>query len=119
MGHTLSSYVNADVWSGLSSSEQAIMQSAADAEYVTSLAEYNARNLDALTTLVDDHDVQLHEWPIDILVEMKRMAPEVLAESAAKSPMATKVHENWLAFRETQRRWGDIGDYANARLKQG
>ncbi|NOD85983.1 MULTISPECIES: TRAP transporter substrate-binding protein [unclassified Ruegeria] len=119
MGHTLSSHVNAEVWAGLSDTERAIMQDAADAEYVTSLAEYNARNLDALNTLVNDHDVQLHEWPSDIVQEMQRIAPEVLAESAAKSPMATKVHESWIAFRENQRQWGEIGDYANARLKQG
>ncbi len=118
MGHCLSSYVNADVWAGLSDSERAIMQDAADAEYVTALAEYNARNLSALDTLVNEHGVLLHEWPDEILTEMKRIAPEVLSENAAKSPMATRVNESWTAFRDAQKRWGEIGDYFNARLKQ-
>lgn len=118
MGHALSSYVNADVWAGLSEAERAIMQNAADAEYVTSLAEYNARNLSALNQLIDDHNVQLHEWPADIVEEMKRIAPEVLEQSASKSEMALKVHKSWVAFRDSQREWGQIGEYANARLKQ-
>ena len=118
MGHALSSYVNAKVWSGLSEVERAIMQNAADAEYITSLAEYNARNLSALNALISKHGVQLHEWPAEIIEKMKSMAPEVLEESAAKSPLATKVHKSWIAFRDSQRKWHEIGEYANVRLKQ-
>ncbi len=118
MGHTLGSNINKDVWEGLSDAEREILQSVADAEYMTSLAEYNARNLTALNQLVDDHGVQLHEWPSDIVEEMQRIAPEVPAESSAKSEIAGKVHESWIAFRDSQREWGQIGDYANARLKQ-
>ena len=118
MGHALSSYVNLEVWESLSEAERGIMQDAADAEYITSLAEYNARNLTALNSLVNEHDVQLHQWPDDIISEMKNIAPEVLAENAAKSEMAAEVHESWVAFRDSQRSWGEIGDYINARLKQ-
>lgn len=118
MGHTISSYVNIDVWEGLSEAERSILQSAADAEYATSLAEYNARNLAALNTLTSEHDVQLHRWPDDIITAMQEVAPQITADSAAKSPMATEIHENWLAFREEQRQWGDIGEYANAELKE-
>lgn len=118
MGHTLSSYVNADVWSGLSDSEKSIMQTAADAEYITSLSEYNARNLSALETLIKDHGVQLHKWPTEIVDKMKSIAPDALAQNAAKSPLAAKVNKSWIAFRDLQRRWSEIGDYANMRLKQ-
>ncbi|MGJ8629342.1 MAG: TRAP transporter substrate-binding protein [Sulfitobacter sp.] len=118
MGHSITTNINADVWAGLSDAERSILQTAADAEYGTSLAEYNARNLAALDTLVKDHGVQLHHWPDDIIAEMQRIAPEVIEASAAKSPLATEVHASWSVFREDQRRWGDIGEYANAQLKQ-
>ena len=118
MGHCIGTNINLDVWNGLSDTERSILQTAADAEYITSLAEYNARNLSSLNTLVDEHGVQLHRWPDDIMAEMERIAPEVVAASAAKSPMATEVNENWQAFREEQRKWGEIGDYLNAELKQ-
>lgn len=117
MGHCGSSYVNLDVWNSLSDVEKAILQNAADAEYMTSLAEFNARNLAALDKMVAEDGVQLHHWPDDITARMLEVAPAVIANSAAKSPMATRVHENWLAFRDEQRRWAAIGDYPNATLR--
>ena len=118
MGHCISSYVNLDVWNSLSDSHKSILQTAADAEYVTSLAEYNSRNLAALNTLVTKHDVQLHRWPNDILEEMVRITPETMEANASKSPMAAKVSESWMKSRDEQLHWGDIGDYINASLKQ-
>lgn len=118
MGHCGSSYVNLDVWNALSDTEKVIIQNAADAEYITSLTEFNARNLAALNTMVNEHGVQLHRWPDEITDKVLEIAPGVIAASAAKSPMATKVHENWIAFRDEQRRWAMIGDYPNAELKQ-
>ena len=118
MGHALSSYVNASVWSGLTPAQQAIMQNAADAEYVTSLAEYNAKNLTALKTLIRDYSVQLHKWPSEIIEKMKKITPKLLAENAAKSPMAKKVNKSWVAFQDAQQEWNEIGAYANVRLKQ-
>ena len=117
MGHCLGSHVNKDVWESLSDGEREILQTAADAEYLTSLAEYNARNLASLDTLINKHGVKLQPWPDDIVAEMQRIAPATLEKTAAASPMATKVHKSWIAFRDSQRQWGDIGDYANAQLK--
>jgi TRAP-type mannitol/chloroaromatic compound transport system substrate-binding protein len=118
MGHAGSSYVNLDVWNDLSDTHKVILQNAAEAEYITSLAEFNARNLAALQTLVNEHGVILHRWPDDVLAKMQEIAPSVIAASAAKSPMATKVHDSWVAFRDQQRAWGAIGEYVNAELKQ-
>ncbi|APX18143.1 ABC transporter substrate-binding protein (plasmid) [Phaeobacter inhibens] len=119
MGHSISTYINAEVWSGLSEQEKTILQTAADAEYGTSLAEYNARNLAALNTLVDEHGVQLHQWPDDIIAKMQEIAPGIIKASAASSPLATEIHASWVGFRNEQKRWGEIGEYFNARLKQG
>lgn len=118
MGHCGSSYVNLDVWNSLSDTQKVIIQNAADAEYMNSLSEFNARNLAALNTMVSEHGVELHRWPEEITDKVLEIAPKVIADSAAKSPMASKVHENWIAFRDEQRRWGAIGDYPNAALKQ-
>lgn len=119
MGHSVSSYVNLDVWNDMSETEQAILQNAADAEYGVGLAEYNARNLSALDQLVNQHGVQLHQWPDDIIAKMQEILPRVMEEHAAKSEMATEIANNWNAFRDQQREWGNVADYINAILKKG
>ena len=118
MGHCGSSYVNLEVWNSLTETQRTILQNAADAEYVTSLSEFNARNLSALDTMVSEHGVQLHRWPDEITDRVLEIAPRVIEANAAGSPMATRVHENWIAFRDEQRRWSAIGDYPNAELRQ-
>ncbi|WP_136443891.1 TRAP transporter substrate-binding protein [Pacificoceanicola onchidii] len=119
MGHSLSSYINLDVWNDMSELEQAIIQNAADAEYSVGLAEFNARNNAALSQLVNEHGVELHQWPEDIVSKMQEILPRVMADHAAKSEMATEVAASWTEFRDQQRAWGNVTDYINAGLKKG
>lgn len=119
MGHALATNINIDVWNDMSATEQAIMQNAADAEYSVGLAEFNARNLNALNQLVNEHDVQLHQWPDDIVTKMEEILPRVMNEHAAKSEMATEVAASWTKSRDEQRAWGAVSEYINASLKNG
>lgn len=118
MGHCMSTHINLNVWNKLSKRHKAILETAADAEYITGLAEYNARNLNALDVLTTEHDVQLHRWPDDIMQKMLEYNPEILAKNAAKSPMAKKVSDSWMASLEKQHKWAEISDYPNAELKK-
>lgn len=116
-GSVLTLGTNLDVWESLSAADQRIVQSAAEAENNTMLAEYNAHNADALRVLTEKHGVQLHRFPDAMMREFGRVAGEVLAEAAASDPMAAKVYDS---FRENflkSRRWTEIGteSYAAAR----
>ncbi len=56
-------------------------------------------NAEALVALTTKHNVQLREFPRDVVAGASR-ANDVLAELAARSDSARKVHDSYAAFRE-------------------
>ncbi|MQX36253.1 TRAP transporter substrate-binding protein [Roseospira navarrensis] len=116
-GTTLSGGVNLDVWNGLSSEDKAIIEAAATAENDYSLAEFNARNGDALDTLVNEHGVELRKFSDEVMTAIGGAAGEVVAEVAAEDPMTQKVYDSFLDFRTKAMGWARIADqaYWNAR----
>jgi TRAP-type mannitol/chloroaromatic compound transport system substrate-binding protein len=116
-GTTLSGGVNLDVWNSLSDEDKAIIEAAATAENDYSLAEFNARNGDALATLINEHNVELRKFSDDVMTAIGTAAGEVVAEVAAEDPMTQKVYESFLDFRTKAMGWARIADqaYWNAR----
>ena len=116
-GTTLSGGVNLDVWNSLSDEDKAIIEAAATAENDYSLAEFNARNGDALDTLVNEHGVELRKFSNDVMTAIGTAAGEVVAEVAAEDPMTQKVYDSFIDFRAKAMGWARIADqaYWNAR----
>lgn len=56
------------------------------------LTQFDAQNGAALQTLINEHHVQMIEFPEAVLSTLRKLAEEVLEEEAAKSPMAKKVN---------------------------
>lgn len=86
--------------------------------WTTLRAEFNARNNDALTTLVREHDVKLRKMNDRILNEIGRLSGEVMAETGAEGGITKRVYDSFLNFRKGAIRWSRISDqaYWNARL---
>ncbi len=116
-GTTISAGINTDVWNSLSDEDKAIIEAATTAENDYGLAEFNARNGDALTTLINEHGVQLRKFPDEVLQEIGRVSGEVVRQVASEDPMTQKVFDSFLAFREKAMGWAKISDqaYWNAR----
>jgi TRAP-type mannitol/chloroaromatic compound transport system substrate-binding protein len=81
------------------------------------LAEYNARNNQALKTLVQEHNVDLRPLPDEVLRHLKTLSDEVVAEIAAKDDQSRRVYEAFQTFREQVVAWDRISElaYLNAR----
>ncbi|CCG07482.1 TRAP transporter substrate-binding protein [Pararhodospirillum photometricum] len=116
-GATISAGFNLDFWNSLSAEDKAIMEAACGAENDYGLAEFNARNADALRTLVNDHKVQHRLFPDEAIRQIGKLSGDVVREVAAADPMTTKVYESFLAFRKKMVEWGRLADqaYFNAR----
>jgi len=98
-GPTLEAIVNKDAYAALPEDLQAIVEAAAAATNVRMQSEYVARNQQALETLINEHGVQLHAWPEDIIAALRETAKTVVAEFAANDPFTARVHASYQAFR--------------------
>ena len=76
------------------------------------LAEYTARNQQALEQLVNQHGVQFKPLPADVLDALRAATDEVLAEITARDPFARRVHESLMAFRKQAGAWHRLSEVA-------
>jgi len=116
-GTALSGGINLDVWNSLSDADKAVIKAAAAAENDFTLAEFNARNGDALATLINDHGVELRKFSDDVMKAIGDAAGDVVAGVAAEDPMTKKVYDSFIDFRTKAIGWARIADqaYWNAR----
>ena len=117
-GTTLSSSVNLKTWEGLSSEHQAIISAAMSAENDVTLAEFNARNNDALSTLINRHKVKVRRFSDQVMNTIGKSAGEVVTGVGAGDPDTQKVLDSFLKFRKQAIAWSKLSDqaYWNARL---
>lgn len=116
-GTTLECVVNKQALETLPEELQTIVMNAARVANQDMLAEYNARNNQALKTLVQEHNVDLRPLPDEVLRHLKTLSDEVVAEIAAKDDQSRRVYEAFQTFREQVVAWDRISElaYLNAR----
>ncbi len=116
-GTSLAIGFNKELWDSFDASEQAIIESAALAEHTYTTSEYEARNAEALRTLIDEHGVQLRRFSDDILRAAARISTEVLNEVAAEDELTGRVYESYKASLARTSRWGEISERAFAQAR--
>jgi len=107
-GSMLSVGINKSWFSGLSKGDQALIEAAASAENDIMMAEFAAKNGDALVRLKKNHGVKVLQYNDRIYDAFGKAANEVYGEVTANSPMAKKVYDSFVKART------DIGTYYQA-----
>ena len=117
-GTTLECFVNKKALEALPKDLQSIVINAIKVANQDMLADFTARNNQALQTLVKDHKVDLRAFPDDVLKKLKDLSDEVVAEVAAKDPMSKKVYDSFVKFRNEAVAWHNVSEraYLNARM---
>ena len=110
---------NLDVWNSFSDSDKELIKACCAGEDSYTLAEFNARNGGSLTTLLDEHGVQLHKFSDDIFNAIAKSADEVVNEVASHDDLAKRVVESYTSFRKDVTGWTALSDqaYTEARTK--
>ncbi|MGO1117332.1 TRAP transporter substrate-binding protein [Rhodovibrionaceae bacterium A322] len=118
-GSTLECTFNKDVWESFSESDKALVSACCAAENDISYAEFNARNSDALDTLLNEHGVQLRKFSDDVYDALAAASEEVLADMAAESDIAGRTYDSFMEFRAKAMGWTALADtsYAEMRTK--
>jgi TRAP-type mannitol/chloroaromatic compound transport system substrate-binding protein len=116
-GTTLEAFANKTAFEALPADLQSIVRNAAKVANQDMLAEYTARNNDALRVLVDEHKVDLRQFPDAVMQRLRELSDEVVREVADKDPLSGKVFDSFNEFRSKVTAWDDISERAYLNLR--
>lgn len=104
--------INAQAWGQLPKDLQLIVETAAAAvsEWIYAQMEFN--NQAALKELRTKQNVEVLEFPPEVLAELKRLTKETLDEEASKNPAFKRVYEAYSTFNESYKDWSKMSDEA-------
>jgi len=111
-GTNLEVLVNQKALAALPDDLKAIVKQACHAAFVEMIAEFTAKNNQALKVLVEEHNVQLRKLPDDVLNTLQDLSKEVVLEEAANDPMAQKILKSYEDFSTDVRAWEKISEFA-------
>ncbi|MBK5960559.1 ABC transporter substrate-binding protein [Rhodoplanes elegans] len=100
--------VSLAAWTGLEPDLRAIVAHACAAEATFALSEMERLNAEALAALIERHKVKLETFPDEIVAAARGQAVDILAEVAARNPLAKKVHDSYTAFRDRVAGWSRV-----------
>jgi TRAP-type mannitol/chloroaromatic compound transport system substrate-binding protein len=116
-GTALECMVNLDAWNSLPDDLKAIVEAATYKSNMWMISEFEAKNNDALKTLINEHNVQLKQFPEEVLRELKKLALEVLEEVAAADPMSRKAYDSFLEFQKNIYEWNKLTEEPYQKMK--
>jgi TRAP-type mannitol/chloroaromatic compound transport system substrate-binding protein len=116
-GTILEAMINKQVFDALPADLKAIVMNACKVVNQDMLAEYTARNPSALQTLVNEHGVELRKFPDDVIVKLRALSNEVVAEIAEKDAFSQKTFASYQKFLKQAKQWSAISEltYLQAR----
>jgi TRAP-type mannitol/chloroaromatic compound transport system substrate-binding protein len=91
---------------------------AAAAAQVYSLTDYHTKNAIALERLKTEFKgtVEILQFPVSVLRELKKLSAEVVREESEKTPMARKVHASYTKFQALLGPWDHVAEGAYHQL---
>ncbi|UCH24313.1 MAG: TRAP transporter substrate-binding protein DctP [Trueperaceae bacterium] len=111
-GPCLGTYVNLDTYNSLPEDVQDAIRTASHAANVQMLADYDARNNDALQRILAGGNVELRTFPTEYLETLEGFTDEILEEQAASNQLFAKILDDWRPFRDSIRAFHDISEKA-------
>lgn len=109
-GLTLEVQVNKADYAALPEEYQAILQTAAYEATLSMMASYDAKNPDALTTLLTEGDLTMLPFPDDVMQAAEEVAFELFNEFAASETDFGSIFNEWNRFRKKVQAWHGLAE---------
>ena len=109
--------INSARWQQLPDDLKAIVETAAvaNSEWMYTQMEYH--NTRSLQDLKQKKNIEVLEFPADVMAELRKITRSTLQEEAASNPEFKRVYEAYLSFQEDYREWGDMTETAYQRSR--
>ena len=111
-GPALECVVNKSAWESLPTDLQIIVEMACSAINDQMMAEYTARNAASLKQLREQTEVEVREFPNDVMAALKEISSQVMDEIADGDPVFRKVYTAYQEFAATARPWTRMSEHA-------
>ena len=111
-GTALEALINKEALEALPEDLQSIVKNACKLANHEMLAEYTARNNDALETLINEHKVDVRRFPDDVLEKLRTLSDEVVQELAKKDDFSKQVFESYNTYRTKVMNWHEYSERA-------
>lgn len=111
--------VSKEAFGELPADVQKIFELAAGTEHEMLTAEFNARNGDALASLIEEHQVDFRRFPDDVLEGLGKASGEVIAEMRDSGDEITKeIVTSFLEHRQKLMNWSSYGEFAYMQARE-
>ncbi|MFZ4121987.1 MAG: TRAP transporter substrate-binding protein [Caulobacterales bacterium] len=116
-GPILACGINRQVWESLPSDQQAIVRAACHAANHWSIGAFHWKSAEYLKILLDDHGVQLRQFPQDVIRRAYEASNDILATIANNDGLSRRIYESFDTARRTLPSWSNVADggYFNMR----
>ena len=109
-GTELELLVNINAWELLPDYLKSIIENAAQATSLWMYTTMEYQNSQALQELRSKQNIEILEFPPEVLKELRRVANVVLESEAAEDPDFKLIYDNYLKFRQEYGKWSEISD---------
>ena len=109
--------INQQAFDALPEDLKSIVELAAMAANQNMLAEFNANNQRALDTLVNEHQVELREYPDEVLQVFKTYAADVLSELSEQSELSKEIYQSYKNFADQTKNWLKVSELAYLKVR--
>jgi TRAP-type mannitol/chloroaromatic compound transport system substrate-binding protein len=104
-GSVLEILVNKEKFNELPTDLQQIIRTASYRANHWMLSEFEAKNAIYLDKLITEENVDVRQYSVDVLSQLKSYTKEVIEEIVNSDPFSKKVYENYLDFRKKAAVW--------------
>jgi TRAP-type mannitol/chloroaromatic compound transport system substrate-binding protein len=102
--------ISKPAWDALPEDLQMIVKQACQAATLESMTWSEAVNGDALVDLVENHGVQVLEFPDEVVDALREATFDTLETHAASDPIIKKVHDSYMDFKAKHDSWARISE---------
>jgi len=116
-GTTLECFVKKEAFNSLPADLQSIVRNAARVANQDMMLEYLARNNDALEVLVNEHGVDVRQFPMEVIEKLRTLAKQVVAEVVGEDPFSREIYESYQRFLAKSKAWYNVSERAYLNMR--
>ena len=108
-GTTLEALINKKAYEALPKDLQEIVTTACRTANADLLADFTAKNNEALQTLINKHGVELRELPKEVLTELEAISEAMLKEQT-ETELDERILKSFVEFKQQAKDWHRVSE---------